>query len=90
MIVVVAAGSQARMPPVHQVGGVIPYIRPSDVLLEPGMPITAGIVQTIQGDLTGGSMAYDSVFALGISLFAVTLVLNVVSDLIAERYREVY
>jgi phosphate transport system permease protein len=29
-------------------------------------------------------------FALGLALFVITLIMNVISDLIAERYREVY
>ena len=90
MIVTVAAGSQARMPDIHTVGGVIPFIRPSEVLLDGGLPVTAAMVQTIGGDLTGGSAAYDAVFALGFTLFVITLVMNVISDAIAKRYREVY
>jgi phosphate transport system permease protein len=48
------------------------------------------MVQIAGGDLTGGTIPYDSMFALGLALFVVTLVMNVLSDLIAERYREGY
>jgi len=90
MIVVVAMGARARMPEVREVAGIVPYIHPEDVLFEPGMTITVAMVQTVQGDLTGGGTAYKSVFALGLVLFVITLTLNTISDVIAARYREVY
>jgi phosphate transport system permease protein len=43
-----------------------------------------------QSDLTGGTVPYDGMFALGLALFVLTLILNVISDMIAKRYREVY
>jgi len=89
MIVVVAMGQRANMPDVRNLGG-IPYIHPEDVLFEPGMTITVAMVDTATGDLTGGGTGYKSVFALGLVLFGVTFTLNVISDLIAQRYREVY
>ncbi|WP_336135525.1 phosphate ABC transporter permease subunit PstC [Natronomonas amylolytica] len=92
MIVVVAMGSQANLPPIRElaVGNGIPFVNPADVLLEPGMTITVAMVQIANGDLTGGSIAYDAMFALGLTLFVVTLIMNVISDLIAQRYREEY
>jgi phosphate transport system permease protein len=92
MIVVVAMGAQANLPPIHEiaVAGGIPYINPADVLLEPGMTITVAMVQIAGGDLTGGSIAYDAMFALGLTLFVVTLIMNIISDLVAQRYREEY
>jgi phosphate transport system permease protein len=56
----------------------------------PNMPITAAIVQSLNGDFAGGGLAFRSAFALGLTLFVVTLAMNIVSDLIAERYREEY
>lgn len=90
MIIAVAAGTQARMPPVREAGGLLPYIHPGDVLLEPGMTITSAMIHSRGGELTGGSLAYDALFALGLTLFVATLVLNVASDVIAQRYREEY
>ncbi|WP_049984237.1 phosphate ABC transporter permease subunit PstC [Halorubrum sp. BV1] len=90
MIVVVAMGAQARMPAVREAVFGIPYITPADILLESGMTITVAMVQIAGGDLTGGTIPYDSMFALGLTLFVVTLVMNVLSDIIAERYREEY
>lgn len=90
MIVVVAMGAQARMPAVREAAFGIPIVNPADVLLESGMTITVAMVQIAGGDLTGGSIPYDSMFALGLTLFVVTLVMNVISDIIAQRYREEY
>ncbi|SMO47768.1 phosphate ABC transporter permease subunit PstC [Halorubrum cibi] len=90
MIVVVAMGAQARMPAVGETLFGIPYFNPADVLLDSGMTITVAMVQIAGGDLTGGTIPYDSMFALGLALFVVTLVMNVFSDIIAERYREEY
>ncbi|TKX80516.1 phosphate ABC transporter permease subunit PstC [Halorubrum sp. SD626R] len=90
MIVVVAMGAQARMPEVRQALFGIPFVNPADVLFESGMTITVAMVQITGGDLTGGTLPYNSMFALGLALFAVTLVMNVISDIIAQRYREEY
>ncbi|MFC7216345.1 phosphate ABC transporter permease subunit PstC [Saliphagus sp. GCM10025334] len=90
MVVVVAMGAQANLPAVRNGLAGIPYVHPGDVLLDPGMTITVAMVQIASGDLTGGSLPYDAMFALGLSLFVVTLTLNVISDVVAERYREEY
>jgi len=90
MIVVVAMGTQAKMPDVGTVAGFIPYVHPADVLFEQNMTITVAMVNIVGGDLTGGTTPYKAMFALGLTLFVVTLVLNVLSDIIAQRYREVY
>ena len=90
MIVVVAMGAQARMPPVQEAMFGIPFVNPADVLIDSGMTITVAMVQIAGSDLTGGTLPYDAMFALGLTLFVVTLVMNVLSDIIAERYREEY
>ncbi|WP_058367690.1 phosphate ABC transporter permease subunit PstC [Haloparvum sedimenti] len=90
MVVVVAMGAQANLPDVREIAGGIPYVHPADVLLEPGMTITVAMVQIAGGDLVGGSLPYRSMFALGLALFALTLTMNVISDRIANRYREEY
>jgi phosphate transport system permease protein len=90
MIVVVAMGAQARMPAVSELAFGIPVVNPADVLLDSGMTITVAMVQIAGGDLVGGTLPYDAMFALGLTLFVVTLLMNVLSDIIAERYREEY
>jgi len=93
MAVVLAAGSQPPdIPPVQQAFG-IPYVAPMDVLglfTESSATMTVAMVNIAQGDISGGSTAYQSLFAIGLTLFVITLAMNVVSDLVASRYREVY
>lgn len=90
MIVVVAMGAQANLPPVQTTTFGIPYIHPGEILLEPGMTITVAMVQIVGGDLTGGTLPYDAMFALGLTLFIITLIMNILSDVVAKRYREEY
>jgi phosphate transport system permease protein len=52
--------------------------------------ITGHIVRISGGDLSYDSVDYNSLFALGLFLFVVTLVLNMVSQAIVRRFREVY
>ena len=58
--------------------------------LEPGLTMTAGMVQLLNSDISGGGIAYQALFAVGLVLFLITLAMNVVSDLVAARYREEY
>jgi phosphate transport system permease protein len=52
--------------------------------------MTAYIVQVVSGDAPRGTIEYKTLFAVGMLLFLLTLVLNVVSHWIVSRYREVY
>jgi phosphate transport system permease protein len=52
--------------------------------------ITGHIARISTGDLSFGSIDYNSLFALGLSLFLITLALNLVSGAITRRFREVY
>ena len=52
--------------------------------------ITGHIVRISGGDLSYDSIDYNSIFALGLFLFIITLVLNVISQAIVRRFREVY
>jgi phosphate transport system permease protein len=58
--------------------------------LEPVETITAFIVQVSLGDTPYGSVEYRTLFAVGALLFASTLVLNVVSVRVVQRFRERY
>lgn len=57
---------------------------------EPAATITAFIVQVSLGDLPHGSIGYQSIFAAGITLFAMTLFFNIVGYILRRRFREVY
>ena len=80
MAVTVAAGSQAR------------FLNPLNpaAYQEGALPMTAAMVQLLLGDITGGGLAYRSLFAIGLTLFLITLAMNVISDFVAQRYREEY
>ncbi len=52
--------------------------------------MTTYIVQVIGGEASYGTAKYLSLFAVGLSLFAVTLVLNIISGLILRHFREAY
>ena len=48
------------------------------------------IARISTGDLSYGSIDYNSVFAIGLTLFIMTLALNFISTLVTRRFREVY
>lgn len=52
--------------------------------------LTAYIVQVSLGDTPFGSIEYQSIFAVGLLLFAVTLVMNIFGLWFLKRYREEY
>lgn len=52
--------------------------------------ITGHIVRISGGDLSYDSVDYNSIFALGLFLFIITLTLNIISQAIVRRFREVY
>lgn len=70
MIVAIAAGQQPRL------------------TLDPRVPIetmTAYIVQVSLGDTPTGTLAYRTIFAVGLALFAMTLTLNLISYALRRR-----
>jgi phosphate transport system permease protein len=52
--------------------------------------MTGYIVRISGGDLGYDTVDYNSIFAIGIVLFVITLALNIVSRRIVRRFREVY
>jgi phosphate transport system permease protein len=89
MAVTLATGSLARNFDPTEFSSYLSLLDP-DSYLEPGMTMTAAMVQLLTGDVTGGGLAYRSLFAVGLVLFVITLGMNVLSDLIARRYQEEY
>lgn len=75
MIVAIAAGQNPRL------------------TFDPRVPIetmTTYIVQVSLGDTPFGSLSYYTLFAVGMSLFVITLIMNLFSQWFVRRYREVY
>jgi phosphate transport system permease protein len=58
--------------------------------LDQGATITAYIVQVSLGDLPHGTLEYKTIFAAGLVLVLMTLVLNIMGHFLAKRYREIY
>jgi phosphate transport system permease protein len=57
---------------------------------EPMYTMTSYIGAVAKGDLATGSLQYKTVFAVGMLLFLITLVINMVSIRFVRRYRQVY
>ncbi|MGK7928366.1 MAG: phosphate ABC transporter permease subunit PstC [Spirulina sp.] len=75
MIVTLAAGQNPRL-------GFNPFV--------PVMTMTAFIVQVSLGDTPAGSLAYKTIYAVGMTLFLITFALNVFSFWFVRRFREKY
>ncbi|HEX6309737.1 MAG TPA: phosphate ABC transporter permease subunit PstC [Longimicrobiales bacterium] len=75
MIVTIAAGAQAKL-----------TLNP----LESMQTMTAYIAQTSMGEASQGSVEYRTIFAVGLLLFAITLLMNIISSFVLRRFREVY
>ena len=75
MIVTIAAGATPRL-----------TLNP----LESVQTMTAYIAQVSMGETPVGSIEYKTIFAVGLALFAVTLVMNMISAVVLRRFREVY
>lgn len=72
MIVTVAAGATPKL-----------SLNP----LESVQTLTAYIVQVTMGDTPAHSVEYFSIFAVGITLFVFTLVMNMAANYVTDRYR---
>ena len=52
--------------------------------------MTAYIVRASQGEAAAGSIEYRSLYVVAMSLFLITLVMNIIARFILRRYRNVY
>jgi len=75
MIVAIAAGNQARL-----------VANP----LEQGQTMTGFIANAALGDSRVGSIEYDTLFAVGLLLFLITLLINFISIRFVRKFREAY
>lgn len=58
--------------------------------LESLQTMTAYIVQVSLGDTPAGTLEYNTIFAVGLLLFAITLVVNLIAQRVLKHFREVY
>lgn len=86
MIVALAAGGLAQMAfgPLPDGGGLT--FRPN----EGSQTMTAYMVQLFLGDAEFGSVEYYSAYAIGFTLFVMTLILTLIGNWVLARYRERY
>ncbi len=75
MIVALAAGTRAQL-----------VSSPK----EEGQTMTGFIAQTATGESVPGTLGYNTLFAVGLLLFCITLVFNLIAAAIVRRYREAY
>ncbi|BAZ38941.1 phosphate ABC transporter, inner membrane subunit PstC [Calothrix sp. NIES-4101] len=75
MIVAIAAGGQPNL-----------TLNP----LERGQTMTAYIVEVSKGDIQYGTLDYETIFAVGLTLFFLTLIFNILGHWLIKRYREIY
>ncbi len=64
-----------------------------DFTINPFVPIetmTAFIVQVSKGDIPTGTPEYRTIFAVALLLFALTLMMNLLSQYVVRRFREEY
>jgi phosphate transport system permease protein len=52
--------------------------------------MTTFIASTAKGDVSTGSIAYKTLFAVGTTLFVITLIMNMISIRFVRKYRQVY
>ena len=58
--------------------------------LESVQAMTAFIVQVAQGETPQGSLEFKTIFAVGLLLFVMTLIMNIFGRWFVNRYRQVY
>lgn len=58
--------------------------------LESVQTMTAYIVQLSLGDTPHGTLEYQTLFVIGVTLFVITLMMNVLSEVILRKYRQKY
>lgn len=77
MVVLMAAGAVAQT------------LYPWEVT-EPALAMTGYIGRTATGDASYGTVDYNSIFAVGLLLFVMTLIMNLIAIRLVRRFREVY
>lgn len=57
---------------------------------KPAETMTGHIVRISGGDISYNTLDYNSIFAIGLLLFIMTLAVNIISRVVVRRFREVY
>jgi len=52
--------------------------------------MTAYIVSTAKGDAPAGTIKYQSLFAVGVTLFLFTMIMNMIAQRLVKKFRQVY
>lgn len=87
MVVAIAAGAGPRnFASWSEALGGLHFLNP----FKAAETMTGHMVRISGGDLSYDSIDYDSIFAIGLMLFFMTLVLNLISRWIIKRFREEY
>ena len=81
MAVTIAAGQSPRLANLLDL---------EDTFLQPAETMTAAMVNIGMSDVTGDSLAYRSLFAIGLLLFCMTFVMNIFGAWVTSRFREKY
>ena len=59
-------------------------------VLQSMQTLTAYIVSVSTGDIQFGTVEYMTIYAVGITLFLITLLMNIIASYISKKYREEY
>ncbi len=87
MVVAIAAGAGPRnFASWSEALGGLNFLNP----FKAAETMTGHMVRISGGDLSYDSLDYDSIFSIGLMLFFMTLILNLISRWIISRYREEY
>ena len=78
LVILLAAGSGQLLPDIRWGAG------------ESGGSMASFIASTATGDAPTGSIEYETIFAVGMALFLFTLILNLASIRLVNRFRQVY
>jgi phosphate transport system permease protein len=54
------------------------------------LTMTTYIVETAKGEAPHGTVSYQSLFAIGLLLFCMTIVMNLASMMLVKKYRQKY
>jgi len=81
MAVTIAAGQSPRLANILNL---------EETFLRPAETMTAAMVNIGMSDVTGDSLAYRSLFAIGLVLFCMTFLMNILGSWVTSRFREKY